>query len=375
MRPVWIVALALLASGARAEDQAPITDFGRTFGPRVVPTPTQPAAGATTEKPTQSPDALACANNDGKASPAEREEACTKLIDQRKWKGKEISWAYANRCAVRYRLKQLERALADCSEAIDQDPDLTNAYQLRAEIHRKRDNRAKALEDYDKAIALGAKNVPVFAGRGLLNLLAGDGTKALADFDQEVAIAPGAADSWMDRGSAWLSLGDNVKAEQDFAKATQLAPNSAQAWQNRGVAALAAGDKAKAVAFFGEALKHDPSQTYAALWRFLARDGSEQGTTELQGWADKATNKDWPFVVTQLYLGRVAPAEVFGAPKDDDQQCEARFYVAESQMGKGATQEAATGFKRAVESCPKNFVEYFRAVAELKTLEAAKTAK
>ena len=89
-------------------------------------------------------DALACANSDGKATPSQREEACSKLIDQRKWKGKEISWAYANRCAARYKLKQLDRALADCSEAIDQDPDQPNAYQLRAEIHRKRDNRAKA---------------------------------------------------------------------------------------------------------------------------------------------------------------------------------------------------------------------------------------
>lgn len=368
-RAVWIVAAAVLATGAaRAEDGPPLTEFGRGLGPRVIPTPVAPGAAAD-EKPTQSPQALLCANSDGKASPAQREDACSFVIDQRKWKGKEISWAYANRCAVRYKLKQLDRALADCSEAIDQDPDQANAYQLRAEIHRKRDNRAKALEDYDKAIELGVKSPAVFAGRGLLRLLDGDGAKALEDFNQEVALAGGQEDSWMDRGSARLSLGDNVEAERDFAKATELAPKSAQAWLNRGVAALGAGDKAKAADYFNEALKDDPAQAYAALWRFLARDGSPEAKAELQAWVDKATNKDWPFVVTQLYVGRAEAAEALGAPKDDDQQCEARFYVAENQLRQGATQEAAIGLKRAVESCPKNFIEYFRAVADLKTLE------
>jgi lipoprotein NlpI len=374
-RAVWIVAGALLVSGAaRAAElpAAPMPGFGAGLGPRVVPTPSPaaptPSAAPQAAPPLQSPEALACASSDGKASPAQREEACTKLIDQRKWKGKEIAWAYANRCAVRYKLKQLERALADCSEAIDQDPEHANAYPLRAEIHRKRDNRAKALDDFDKAAALGVKSPALFGGRGFLRLLEGDGAKALADFDQEVALAGGAAESFMDRGSAWLSLGDGAKAEQDFARATELNPRNAQAWLNRGVAALGAGDKPKAVEFFGEALKRDPAQGYAALWRFIARDWSEEAKAELQSWADKA-GKDWPHAVAQLYLGRVEPAEALGAAKNDDQQCEARFYVAESQLKKGAAQEAATGLKRAVDSCPKNFIEYFRAVADLNAIE------
>jgi len=376
-RAAWILAGALVVSGAAHaadEPSAPVTEFSRAAGPRAMPAPSA-APAAPTSSPSapqlqQSPEALACAN--GKATPAQRDEACSKLIDQRKWKGKEISWAYANRCAVRFRAKQLDRALADCSEAIDQDPDQAAAYALRAEIHRTRDNRAKAIDDYDKAVALGSKSPAVFAGRGSLRLLDGDGAKALADFEQEVILAPGAAEAWMDRGSASLSLGDNVKAGRDFAKATELAPRNAQAWLNLGIAAVGAGDKAKAIDDFSEALKRDPGQTYAALWRFLARDWSEPAKLELEAFADKATSKAWPFSVAQLYLGRVEVAEALGAAKDDDQQCEARFYVAHYQLKKGATQEATTGLKRAVESCPKNFFEYFRAVADLKALDAAK---
>ena len=389
-----LAGVLISAGAARAQEPAaPAIDFGRGVGTHALPAtpdtvappaaPAAPASGpsaapapaapaAQPGSPAQSAEALACANSDGKAAPAQRDDACTRLIDARKWTGKEISWAYSNRCSARVRLNQLDRALADCSEAIDQDPDLAQAYQLRAEIHRTRDNRAKAIEDYDKAAALGARNAALFAGRGALRLLDGDADKALADFNQEVAIAGGAEHAWMDRGGAYLGLGDDAHAEQDFGKATELAPNDAQAWLNRGVAALGAGDKAKAGDFFAEALKRDPAQIYAALWRFIARDGSEPAKAELQAYAEKASGKDWPFAVTQLYLGRAEVAETLGAAKTDDQQCEARFYIARHQLMKGEAPEAAIGLKRAVESCPKNFIEYFRAVAELKRLEAAK---
>ncbi|MBB4198553.1 hypothetical protein CCR94_18645 [Rhodoblastus sphagnicola] len=387
-KAVCFVAAALLFSGAaRAEQPSPaVTDFSHGVGTHAMPTPPEsstaapagvtppaaaPAASAPPPAPKQSAEALACANSDGKAAPQQRDDACSLLIDSHKWQGKEIAWAYANRCAVRVRLKQVDRALADCSEAIDQDPDQTMAYQLRAEIHRTRDERAKALEDFDKAIALGAKNAALFAGRGFVRLIDGDAAKALEDFDREVAIAGGAAEPWMDRGSAELGVGDDAKAEQDFAKAAELDPNNAQVWLNRGVAALGAGDSVRANAFFVEALKRDPNQTYAALWRFIARDGSPEAKAELQAYADKA-GKDWPFAVTQFYLGRAEAGEIFGAAKSDDQQCEARYYVAHFQIMTGAAQDAAVGIKRAVDSCPKNFIEYFRAVADQKKLDAAK---
>jgi lipoprotein NlpI len=373
-KAAWLLAGALISSGApiltgaaRAADAplAPLTDFSRSgMGIRVIPTPR--------DEPPQSPEAVACANSDGKTEPQARMAACSTLIDARKWKGKEIAWAYANRCAVASRLGQVDRALADCSEAIDQDGELAMAYQLRGEIHRKRDELDKALEDFDRAVALGAGNVALFSARGLLLLLKGDASKALASYEQEVAIAGGAADAWMDLGSAQLGLGEDAKAEQDFARATELDKKNALAWLNRGAAALGAGDKSKAIEYFRESLKRDPAQTYAALWMFVASDGAEPAKAELQAYADKAAKKDWPFPVTQLYLGQADAAQTLGAAKDDDQLCEARVYVAESQLMKGVVQDATPSLKRAAESCPKNFIEYFRAVAELKKLEPAK---
>jgi len=380
---VVLASVLISTAAARAENQsvAPttpsITDFSQGMGIHAMPGASEPAgappdaAAPTGAKPSQSSAALACANSNGKAAPAQRAGACSVLIDSHKWTGKDIAWAYANRCAALATLKQNEKALADCSEAIAQDGDLAIAHEVRGQLYSKHGDYAQAMADFDKAIALGARNAGLFSGRGVLRLLAGDAGGALADFDQEVAIAGGDANSWLDRGSAQLGVGDDAKAEQDFAKATELNPTDPQAWLSRGVAALGAGDKAKAADYFDEALKRDPNMSYAALWRFLARDGSAQASSQLQAFSAKAP-KTWPYAVTQLYLGHANDAETLAAASSGDQQCEAQFYVARNQIMKGDVTTATPGLKRAVETCPKNFIEFFRAVAELKKVEAAK---
>ena len=366
---VVLASVLISTAAARAADQpaAPLTDFSG-FGNHAMPA--APEAGVAPKR-SQSPAALACANSDGKAAPAQRAGACSVLIDSHKWTGKDIAWAYANRCAALAALKQNDKALADCSEAIAQDGDLAIAHEVRGQLYSKHGDYAQAIADFDKAIALGASNAGVFSGRGVLRLLAGDARGALADFDREVEIAGGDANSWLDRGSAQLGVGDDARAEQDFAKATELNPKDPQAWLSRGVATLSAGDKAKAAEYFDEALKRDPNMSYAALWRFLARDGSAQASAELQAFSAKAP-KTWPYAVTQLYLGHASDAETLAAASGGDQQCEAQFYVARNQIMKGDVKTATPGLQRAVDNCPKNFIEYFRAAAELKKVEAAK---
>ena len=233
------------------------------------------------------------------------------LIDSHKWTGKDIAWAYANRCAALAALKQNDKALADCSEAIAQDGDLAIAHEVRGQLYSKHGDYAQALADFDKAIALGASNAGVFSRGGVCGC--SRATRAArwrisTGRSKSPAATP---NSWLDRGSAQLGVGDDARAEQDFAKATELNPKDPQAWLSRGVAALSAGDKAKAAEYFDEALKRDPNMSYAALWRFLARDGSAQASAELQAFpprrrkpgpsrsrsftlATPATRKPWP---------------------------------------------------------------------------------
>jgi lipoprotein NlpI len=75
-----------------------------------------------------------------------------------------------------------------------------------------------------------------------------------------------------------------------------------------------------------------------------------------------------------MFLGEMAPEAVLAAADDADprvqkgQVCEANFYAAELALQRGSTEEATRLFGLAAADCPKNFVEWSEAKAELKAL-------
>jgi tetratricopeptide (TPR) repeat protein len=374
--PVRLLASAgafVVSSAALAQAPAPgaipsAEQMGDPFAIRVIPTP-----GAPPVPRKQSPEAEACANNDGKTAPGARAEACGKLIASGKWKGGEIAWAYANRCFALFELKSADKALADCDKAIELDGKNGVAFQTRGMIEKDAGRSDKALADFDKAIELGANNPAIFSDRGDLLLARGDADKALADYDRLVARDGAPARAYIQRGGAWLAKGDPDRAIADFDKALKITPNDSFAMFNLGAAAFLKGDKARAVESLRESMKRDPANIYTALWLFLAT-GATDGKAELQKNSVKFSQKAWPWPVLQFDLGEIGPDKVLAEAATADQQCEARFYVGAGLMAKKADEAAKVDLAKAVELCPKNYFEYFGAVAGLKALGApAKT--
>jgi len=358
--------LVFASAAAVAQDRSPVTDFvNPTERPRVIPQPQ-----SITPTQAQSPDANRCAKVDAAISAEARVAACGKLIESGKWNGKDIAWAYANRCIAFDRLGKTDNALADCVKALSLDSDNVAALQIRGNILQGRGETDKALADYDQAIALGASNALVFVDRGNIWIAKGDADKALADFDRAVELNDKSAPIYLDRGSAWLAKGDADKALADFDRAIEITPNNVIAWTNRGDAAMIKGDKAKAAADFKQALKLNPANAYAALWLFLAREGAAEAATELQAQAAKLPQDAWPWPVVQYYLSGKDAQAMLAAAKTPDDQCEAQFYLGMESLLKKANSEALPYIRKAAETCPKNFAEYFQAVSELKRLDA-----
>ncbi len=361
---------ALVVGGA-ALAQAPAQSPGAApqmeqmvdpFAIRAVPTP---AAPPVLKK--QSADAEACANKDGKIAARARAEACGKLIDSGKWKGGEIAWAYANRCFALFELKSAGKALADCDKAIELDGKNAVAFQTRGMIEKDGGQGDKALADFDKALDLGANNPALFSDRGDLLMARGDADKALADYDRLVARDGAPARVYIQRGGAWLAKGDPDRAIADFERAVKIAPNDPFALFNLGAAALLKGDKAKAVESLRQSMKSDPANIYTALWLFLATGGPE-GATELRKNSAKFSPRAWPGPVLRFDLGEIGSDKVLAEARTADQQCEARFYLGAGLMAKKADEEAKSDLARAADICPKNYFEYFGAVAGLKAL-------
>ncbi len=107
------------------------------------------------------------------------------------------------------------------------------------------------------------------------------------------------------------------------------------------------------------------------IWRYLARErAGEKGADELGINAARLTNKDWPYPVIELYLGRRSPAEVLSAAGSPNEACEAQLHGGEWHLLRGDRDEAAAALKAAVDVCPKSSIEYIGALAELKRLNS-----
>ena len=109
---------------------------------------------------------------------------------------------------------------------------------------------------------------------------------------------------------------------------------------------------------------------YAMLFRFLARTrAGETAAAELEANAGRLKTKEWPYAVAELYLGKRSPAATLDAAIKPDDRCEAQFYIGQWHILKSNAAEAASALKVAVDTCPKTFVEFTAAIAELNRLK------
>ncbi len=94
-----------------------------------------------------------------------------------------MSDAYYGRCAA-YKYKgDYDRAIADCDKAINLKPDLAGAFLNLAGCYLAKHDYDRSLATYSEALRLNPSYADGYAGRGLVYEAKGDYTRALADFE------------------------------------------------------------------------------------------------------------------------------------------------------------------------------------------------
>jgi lipoprotein NlpI len=117
----------------------------------------------------------------------------------------------------------------------------------------------------------------------------------------------------------------------------------------------------------------DAKDAYTALWREIVARRSNQPSRLADATAQLDMTK-WPAPVVRMFLGETTPetalaaAEDADAKKQKDQVCEANFYAGELALQRSSKEDAARLFGLAVADCPKLFIEWSAAKAELKAL-------
>ena len=254
------------------------------------------------------------------------------------------------------------------------DPKDTNAYVNRALSYRNKGEFDRAIADYSEAIRLDPKNTDAYENRALSYRNKGELDRAIADYNELMRLDPKNAAAYANRGDAYRDKGEIDRAIADYSEAIKRDPK-AQYYRIRAIANLYAGGLPRALADFNQASELDPKDPYTALWLDIAGRRSNV-PSRLADATKQIDMTKWPAAIVRLYLGHLTPEAVLAAADDpnpktkNDQVCEANFYTGELALQRNDKDEVARLFRLAAAECPKTFIEWYPANAELKALGA-----
>jgi tetratricopeptide (TPR) repeat protein len=228
----------------------------------------------------------------------------------------------------------------------------------------------KAIAEYRKAIEVDPHDATSHIGLGAALSDQGKTKEAIAEYQKAIEFDPHDATSHIGLGDALNDQHKTDEAIAEYRKAIELAPHDARVHLYLGAALSGQGKTDGAIAEYWEAIKRDPEDAYPVLWLYLAcaRSGPQIAAAELETNAKKLKQPDWPYPVVELFLGRRTPEATFAVATKSDDRCEAQFYIGEWRLLRGNRPAAMVALKAAAETCPKTFVEYKSARAELHRL-------
>jgi lipoprotein NlpI len=287
--------------------------------------------------------------------------------------------AFGDRGFAYNRKRQYDLAIADLSRAIEIDPQAAEAWGARAIAYSYKKDFDHALPDYDEAIRLMPDYANAYYNRGTAHYFHKDFDQAIADYTNAIEMNPDYAQAYYNRGNAYADEKQYAKAIDDYTQSLRIRPDDAETLGARGILRMCLGDFKMALADEVRSYQLDPTDEYAAIWLYVV-----QRRNHLSGRAELAKNsagfdqRDWPWPVVQLDLGKLPPAAVMAAAgqgKADDlpgQQCEADFFVGEYELLAGNRAAARMHFQAAIDSGLTNYYEYISAQTELAALSSAK---
>ncbi len=262
--------------------------------------------------------------------------SCTKVIDSKKWTGANLARAFTARGIAYEDKRDFDHAIADYTQAIQSDPKEPRNYNDRCSAH---DNKNE------------------------LDL-------AIADCNQAISLDPKLSRAYINRGVAYYHKQDYDHAIADYNQAIQIDSKYAPAFEKRGIAYDDKQDYGHAIADYKQAIELDRRSAYPAIWLFVASTRSGKNAhADLEANAARIDHAEWPYPIIEMFLGNKNPEDILSAATNPNNRCEAQLYIGEWQLLQKDPGKAAPFLHKASETCPKDFVEYARAIAELKSMK------
>jgi lipoprotein NlpI len=314
-------------------------------------------------------------------APADRDRACTALISTDGISVQEK--ALANYFLGFAKLDQNDKtqALKQFSDAIALDPSLWPAHWARAQLLDGTRNYDIEIEDWTSVATANANIAHVQGYLGTVLDYQGKHAEAIVAFSRALELSNSdreRAMSLSSRGIANEAAHQYSQAIADQDAAIRLLPNNSNFYMARGRAEFLSGKFTDAVRDLQKGAELDPLSNYAPLWLALAQGHDNHDVLESLRQLSKGRNLDhWPGSIIRILLGEVAP-DSFATPPEPsgwseaDRRtaavCEEAFYLGELRLEQGKKGEAASLFKRSVDTGLAEYVENNAASYEIDKL-------
>jgi len=143
--------------------------------------------------------------------------------------------AYLERARAYLKISNYQKAIADIDTLLKINPDIADAYVVRARAKAYEATRYlnDALKDYSKSIELNP-NPQTYLERANLYKQRKRYSKAIMDYTEVLKEVTGNADVYVARGVCYQELNQLDAAISDYKKAIELQPNNADLYYNLG---------------------------------------------------------------------------------------------------------------------------------------------
>jgi serine/threonine-protein kinase len=170
----------------------------------------------------------------------------------------ELAEAWSLRAGARRMKRDYDGALADATRAIEIAPLTASVWAVRGTIRERTHDLAGADTDFSRALELDPRHAPTWADRAKVRLLMRNHSGGRADADKAIELDPSFALPWLIRGEARLGSGDFDGAVADATRAIERAPREMMPWRTRGIARIQLGENQAGIDDLTRALEIDP---------------------------------------------------------------------------------------------------------------------
>jgi tetratricopeptide (TPR) repeat protein len=114
--------------------------------------------------------------------------ACTRMINSGRHKGKVLASIYRARGSWKQKKGELDASLADYGISIRMEPGNVESYDYRADVYQQKGDFDRALADYDHASRINPTYAAAYYSRGLIYEKKGDLEKASTEYNSAIAV-------------------------------------------------------------------------------------------------------------------------------------------------------------------------------------------